>query len=190
MQASDTRQIAFPLDQTVALGYLHCHPGDPRAGRSVFRKLCAQCHTIYGEGQAVGPDLTGSGRGSFDQVLASVFDPSLVIGPAYQATTVVTEGGRSLTGLVVADSARRIVLKLPGGEQEIVPRNDVKSARTSQLSMMPEGIENLLGKAELADLFAFLALDRPPDDPQARPIPGAPTLPPAASSPGGRSTGR
>ena len=154
--------------------YLQQHPGDPRAGRAVFFKLCAQCHTIYGEGQVVGPDLTSNGRGSFDQLLASIFDPSLVIGPSYQTTTVVTEGGRSLTGLVVEDSERRIVLKLPGGGQEVVPRNDVKSTRTGKLSMMPEGIENLLDKAELADLFAFLALDRLPDDPQARPIPGAP----------------
>ena len=63
--------------------YLRRHPGNPRAGRTVFRNLCAQCHTIYGEGQAVGPDLTSSGRGSFDQLLASIFDPSLVIGPSY-----------------------------------------------------------------------------------------------------------
>jgi len=167
--------------------YLRRHPGDPRAGRAVFRNLCAQCHTIYGEGQAVGPDLTGNGRGSFDQLLASIFDPSLVIGPAFQTTTVVTEGGRNLTGLVVEDSDRRIVLKLPGGGQEVVPRNDVKSTRTSKLSMMPEGIENLLGKAELADLFAFLALDRPPDDPRARPIPGAPASPSAVPNPVGRS---
>jgi putative heme-binding domain-containing protein len=110
----------------------------------------------------------------------------LVIGPAYQTTTVVTEGGRNLTGLVVEDSDRRIVLKLPGGGQEAVPRNDVKYTRTGKLSMMPEGIENLLDKHELADLFAFLALDRPPDDPQARPIPGAPVSAPAGTSPGGR----
>ena len=38
--------------------YLRQHPGDPQRGQAVFRKLCAQCHTIYGEGQAVGPDLT------------------------------------------------------------------------------------------------------------------------------------
>ncbi len=158
------------------------HLGDPRAGRAVFRKLCAQCHTIYGEGQSVGPDLTSSGRGSFDQLLASVFDPSLVIGAAYQTTTVVTEGGRSLTGLVVEDSDRRVVLKLPGGGQEVVPRHDVKAVRIGRLSMMPEGIEKLLGKQELADLFAFLALDRPPDDPRARPIPGAPA---ARSAEGG-----
>jgi hypothetical protein len=40
--------------------------------------------------------------------------------------------------------------------------------------MMPEGIENLMDRRDLADLFAFLALDRPPEDPMARPIPGAP----------------
>ena len=168
----------------VAMGdYLRRHPGDPRAGRAVFRKLCAQCHIIYGEGQAVGPDLTSNGRGSFDQLLASVFDPSLVIGPAYQTTTVVTESERNLTGLVVEDSDRRIVLKLPGGGQEVVPRNDVKYTRTSRLSMMPEGIENLLDKHELADLFAFLALDHPPDDPRSRPIPGAPASATAGTSP-------
>ncbi len=168
----------------VAMGdYLRRHPGDPRAGRAAFRKLCAQCHTIYGEGQAVGPDLTGNGRGSFDQLLASIFDPSLVIGPAYQTTTVVTEGGRRLTGLVVEDSDRRIVLKLAGGGQEVVPRNDVKSTRTSKLSMMPEGIESLLEKGELADLFAFLALDRPPDDPRARPIPGVGRCPRLQANP-------
>jgi putative heme-binding domain-containing protein len=158
--------------------YLRSHPGDARAGREVFRKLCIQCHTIYGEGQTVGPDLTSNGRGSFDQLLASIFDPSLVIGPSYQTTTVVTEGGRSLSGLLVEESDQRIVLKLAGGSQEAIPRNDVKWLRASKLSMMPEGIEALLGKAELADLFAFLALDRPPEDPRARPIPGAPPLSP------------
>ena len=48
--------------------------------------------------------------------------------------------------------------------------------RLSPLSMMPEGIEDLYDRQELADLFAFLCLDRQPDDPQARPIPGAPAF--------------
>jgi putative heme-binding domain-containing protein len=156
--------------------YLRDHAGDARAGQAVFRKLCVQCHTIYGAGATVGPDLTSSGRGSFDQLLASIFDPSLVIGPSYQTTTVVTDDGRNLTGLVTEDNERRIVLALPGGAREIVPRNAVKYTRTSKLSMMPEGIETILDRKELADLFAFLCLDRPPDDPQARPIPGAPMI--------------
>jgi putative heme-binding domain-containing protein len=160
------------------------HPGDPKAGQAVFKKLCAQCHTIHGEGAALGPDLTSNGRGSFDQLLASVFDPSLVIGPAYQATTVVTEDGRNLTGLVTEDNERRMVLALPGGGKEVIARNNVKYARTSKLSMMPEGIESLLDRRELADLFAFLSLDRPPSDPQARLIPGAPKV--VSDRPAGR----
>jgi hypothetical protein len=44
--------------------------------------------------------------------------------------------------------------------------------------MMPEGIEELLERKDLADLFAFLCLDppKPPDDSNARPIPGAPPI--------------
>ena len=129
---------------------------------------------IYGRGQKVGPDLTASGRATFDQLLASVFDPSLVIGPGYQTTSVVTRDGRYLTGLVVEESEERVVLKMQGGAEEAVPRSNVKYTRASKLSMMPEGIETILGKEELADLIAFLSLDRPPSDPLARPIPGAP----------------
>ncbi len=68
-------------------------PGDPVAGRAVFDKLCAQCHKIHGQGQDVGPDLTANGRNDFDQLVSNVFDPSLVIGPGYRATTVATEDG-------------------------------------------------------------------------------------------------
>ncbi len=152
--------------------YLRQHAGDAKAGRQVFKRICAQCHTLYGEGTSVGPDLTANGRASFEQLLSNVFDPSLVIGPGYQSTLVVTKDGRSLTGLVTEDSPQRLALKLPGGGLEVIPRADVEYAMTSKLSMMPEGIENLMDRKELADLFAFLTLDHPPDNPLARPIPG------------------
>jgi putative membrane-bound dehydrogenase-like protein len=149
-------------------------PGDPAAGEAVFKRLCGQCHAIHGEGKSVGPDLTANGRASFDQLLSNVFDPSLVIGAGYQAVTVVTADGRNVTGIPIEDGEERIVLRLAGGEEEAVPRRDVKYARASKLSMMPEGIEKLFSEKELADLFAFLAFDRHPGDPAARPIPGAP----------------
>jgi putative membrane-bound dehydrogenase-like protein len=161
--------------------------GDPHAGRVVFRNFCAQCHTLYGEGGNVGPDLTGNGRGSFDQLVSSVFDPSLVIGPQYQVTTVVTKDGRNLTGLIAEDSAERVVVRMPGEGQEPVPRNNVKYTRVSRLSMMPEGIENLLSRKDLADLFSFLSLDKPPIDPEAKRIPGAPPVTAAGGSPRAQS---
>jgi putative heme-binding domain-containing protein len=157
--------------------YFREHIGNPYRGQTVFRNLCAQCHTIYGEGGKVGPDITANGRASFEQLLSNVFDPSLVIGPAYQVTTVVTKDGRNLTGLIAEDNAQRVVVRMPGEGEETVPRSNVKYTRVSKLSMMPEGIETLLGRKDLADLFAFLSLDQPPADKSAKLIPGAPDIP-------------
>ncbi len=152
--------------------FIRRHPGDPFRGRQVFDKLCGQCHKLFGRGQDVGPDLTSNGRNSFDQLLSNVFDPSLVIGAAYQARTVVTDEGKVLTGLVVEDSPQRVVLKLQGGKQEVIPRDRIEAMQVSPLSMMPEDIEKQLKPQEIADLFAYLTLDRPPEDPQARRLPG------------------
>jgi putative heme-binding domain-containing protein len=148
-------------------------PGDPFRGEKAFEKACAQCHKIHGEGQDVGPDLTNNGRGSFEQLLSNVLDPSLVIGGAYQPRVVDTEDGRSITGLLVEDSPDRIVLKLQGGKLETIPREEVADVITSQLSMMPEDLEKQLKPQEIADLFAFLALDKHPRDADAKKLPAA-----------------
>jgi putative heme-binding domain-containing protein len=153
---------------------LKAHRGDADRGKAVFGKVCGQCHKIYGEGQEVGPDITSNGRSSFEQLLSNVFDPSLVIGAAYQARTVVTVDGRVLTGLVAEDSPQKIVLKVQGGKLETVPRDQVEETKQSELSMMPEGLEKQLKPEELADLFAFLCLDKPPTDPSAKRLPGSP----------------
>jgi len=148
--------------------------GDPVAGVAVFRNVCGQCHKIYGEGQEVGPEITLNGRGSYEQLLSNVFDPNLVIGPAYQATTVATTDGRVLSGLVVEDSPRRVVLRLQGGKTETIARASIEESKLSPLSLMPEGIEAQLQAREIADLFAFITLDKAPADPEARPLPGTP----------------
>lgn len=148
--------------------------GDPFRGEAVFTRVCASCHRIHGRGADVGPDITANGRASFDQLLANVFDPSLVIGVSYQSWTVVTDDGRAITGLLVEDGPDRVVLKTPGGAVEAIPRADVEMIRGNETSLMPEGLEKQCSAGELADLLAFLSLDRPPSDPSARPIPGAP----------------
>lgn len=148
--------------------------GDPLRGVEVYKKLCAQCHKFHGEGVEVGPDITSNGRASFEQLLSNVFDPSLVIGAGYEAVTVETLKGRSLTGLLAEDSPTRIVLKVQGGKQEVIPRNEVDKVQVSKLSLMPEDVEKQLKPQEIADLFSFLVLDRPASDPMARRIPGTP----------------
>ena len=107
-------------------------PGDPNAGQVVFQKVCGQCHKIHGQGQEVGPDITVNGRSSFEQLLSNVFDPSLVIGAAYQARTVATNDGRILTGLVAEDSPQRVVLKVQGGKLETIARGRHRSDGNEQ----------------------------------------------------------
>ena len=148
-------------------------PGDPIAGQAVFHKLCAACHKIHGQGPDVGPDITANGRNDFDQLVSNVFDPSLVIGPGYQATTVATTDGRVLTGLLAEDGKDRVVLKLQGGKLETIPRDQVDEMKTAAVSLMPDEMEKQLVPQEIADLFAFLCLDKPPSDPSAKPLPGA-----------------
>lgn len=153
-------------------GFLRQTKGDAHRGQQIFKKVCGQCHKMYGEGQDVGPDITVNGRSSFEQLLSNVFDPSLVIGASYQARTVVTTDGRVLTGLLAEDNDQRVVLRTQGGKLETIARGDVEQMETSKLSLMPENLEQQLKPEELADLFAFITLDKPPEDPGARRLPG------------------
>ncbi|WP_437191778.1 PVC-type heme-binding CxxCH protein [Planctomicrobium sp. SH527] len=165
-------------DRQLAIGrtrdFLHGSPGDPFAGVKVFQKTCAQCHKIYGEGAEVGPDITRNGRNDWNQLLQNVLDPSAVIGPGFQARIIATEDGRVLTGLPVEDSPERVVLKIQGGKLETIPRSQIEADKLSELSMMPDELERTMTPQELADLFAFLALDLPPEAPNAKLLPGAP----------------
>lgn len=151
---------------------LRSTPGDPLAGEKVFHKVCGQCHKIYDKGAEVGPDLTRNGRNSLEQLLSNVLDPSLVIGAAYQARTVATVDGRVLVGLPVEEGPQRVVLKVQGGKLETLPRDQIDEIRVSDLSMMPEDLEKQISPQQMADLFAFLTLDKHPSDPTARQLPG------------------
>jgi len=149
-------------------------PGNATRGIAVFKTLCAQCHKMHGDGMEVGPDITNNGRSDFDQLVANVFDPSQVIGEGYVAWNVVTLKGQRLTGLLAENSPQRVALKIQGGKLETIARADVDEMGPSKVSLMPEGIEKQYKAQELADLFAYLMLDKPPTDPTARLIPGSP----------------
>ncbi|TVP95501.1 MAG: dehydrogenase [Planctomycetaceae bacterium] len=148
--------------------------GDPQRGWAVYDRICGQCHRMHNRGYEVGPELTRNGRSNFEQLVVSVFDPSLVIGEAYQSVTVVTADGRALSGLVTERSDQRIVLKVQGGKTEIVPTDEIEELQQNVQSMMPEGLEEQMTRQELADLFALLTLELPPEQTDNRVIAGTP----------------
>jgi putative heme-binding domain-containing protein len=113
------------------------------AGHELARKTCLTCHKLYSEGAEVGPDLTGVGRSSLDALLANVIDPNQLVGKGYENVMIETKDGRSVSGRLVENTDSRVKLLAAGPKEEVVAKTDIASMRTSELSVMPEGLEQM-----------------------------------------------
>ncbi|MFT5327287.1 MAG: putative membrane-bound dehydrogenase-like protein [Planctomycetaceae bacterium] len=130
--------------------------GDAGAGRLVFQKTCVKCHRLFGEGGTIAPDLTGSGRKKADYVLSNLIDPSAQIDPAYRLTTLVTEDGRLFSGFVVRQTDSDVVFRTQDARIRLSMK-DVETIRTSNISMMPEGMLRSFTDEQVRDLLVYLA---------------------------------
>jgi putative membrane-bound dehydrogenase-like protein len=114
---------------------------DLKAGHEVTQRSCLVCHKLHGEGAEVGPDLTGVGRSTLDALLANIIDPNQIIGHGYENTEIETKDGRVLSGRVVEKTDSHVKLLSSGPKEDVVARSEIASMRTSEMSLMPEGLE-------------------------------------------------
>jgi len=134
--------------------------GNPRAGAEQFFANnvlpCARCHKIGGEGGEAGPDLTRVGaQHPPEYLLESVIKPNAHIAAGFDVVTLTLKSGETETGTVVKDSPTQIVLKHADGSQVTVDAAQVKQ-RTAAPSSMPEMYAQVLSRAQLRDVVAFL----------------------------------
>lgn len=130
--------------------------GDPVAGKTAFKKVCAKCHTHSGEGTKVGPDLTGMAVHPKKELVIHLLDPSRSVEGNYRAYTVLVDDGRVLTGLLASESKTAVELIDAEGKKQVVQREQIEQLQQSQKSLMPEGFEKQLTKVELTDLLEFM----------------------------------
>ncbi|HZZ70989.1 MAG TPA: hypothetical protein VFE24_01980 [Pirellulales bacterium] len=128
---------------------------DLSLGRALFMKTCHQCHTLYGDGGKVGPDLTGSHRADLDYLLLNVVDPSAILAKDYQMSIVRTEDGRSLSGIVSKQDDTSITLVMPNETLNLL-RTEIEAIKLSDISLMPEGQLSKLSEADLRNLIGYL----------------------------------
>jgi len=130
--------------------------GDAQRGQRQFQTLCAPCHRLRGEGHEVGPDLGMVGTKPVDWLVTAILDPSQAVEARYRAWTITSKSGDALDGIVSAETANNLVLRLAGGVEHAVLRSDIATMSLSKLSLMPSGFESALKPQDMADLLRWL----------------------------------
>ncbi len=128
---------------------------DLSAGRALFKKTCSQCHMLFGDGEKIGPDLTGAQRSSLEYLLENILDPSAVVGKDYRMTIVLMEDGRVLNGLVVSKNDKTMVIQTQS-RQETIPIESIETVKETTLSPMPDGLLTTLTESQIRDLLGYL----------------------------------
>lgn len=128
---------------------------DLHKGRALFQRTCSSCHTLFGEGGKLAPELTGSQRSSLDYLLDNILDPNAVVWDRYKATYFETTDDRLISGIVLQENESTVTIQTQTGAITL-PREDIAKRTQSNLSMMPEGLLDSLAEQEIVDLIAYL----------------------------------
>ena len=131
--------------------------GDPDNGRKLFTAVgCAKCHAVAADALVIGgPSLAEAGRRfTVPHLVESILAPGRQVSPVFKATTIETTDGRTLTGLVTAETGEQLELLQPDAVRVVVRKNAIESRKLVELSPMPQGIVKT--PAELRDLLAYL----------------------------------
>lgn len=140
--------------------------GDVERGEKLFhnttKSLCLTCHILGDKGVKFGPDLTGIGSiRSRRDLLESIVYPNSFITRYYETVTVGKKSGES-AGLILKDTFDRIILSPAPGTEQTIPIKEIKAAKYSHISLMPEVFDALLKPNEIADLVAYLSSEKLP----------------------------
>jgi putative membrane-bound dehydrogenase-like protein len=131
--------------------------GDTAVGKEVFKKQCAKCHTHNGEGERIGPDLTGMAVHPKEELLGHILDPSRSVEGNYRIYKVVTGDGQVISGLLASESKTTLELFDAEGKKRTLLRDEVEQIVASNNSLMPDGFEKLVSREEMTHLLEFLA---------------------------------
>lgn len=130
--------------------------GDPQRGAQVFALACASCHRLNNAGIDLGPDLRSVVQHDPEKLLNSILDPSAVIEPGFVAYHCALKNGEQLYGIVATETSNSITMKLPGNITRSFLRSEIASLKSTNASLMPDGLEAALTQQSVADLITFL----------------------------------
>ncbi|MGF1581062.1 MAG: PVC-type heme-binding CxxCH protein [Gemmataceae bacterium] len=138
--------------------------GSPYPGKKLFLANCAKCHTLFAKGGNIGPDLTTYKRDDLTNMLLHIVNPSAEIREGFETYLVGTKDGRLLSGFLVDQDNKIVVLRTAEGQDVTVERSRVARMRAVSQSLMPEGLLDPYTDQQVRDLFAYLRSAQPLND--------------------------
>lgn len=135
--------------------------GSPYQGKRLYTESCAKCHTLFTEGGQVGPDLTAYKRDDLQTMLLHIINPSAEIREGYENHVAITADGRIVSGLLVDQDQRVVILRGHDGQDIVLDREEIDELAPQRRSLMPDGLLNGLTDQQLRDLFAYLRSTQP-----------------------------
>jgi putative membrane-bound dehydrogenase-like protein len=138
--------------------------GDVKRGERVFAATikneaqCLRCHTVNGVGGNIGPDLSMIGKkASKENLFESILIPSKAIADQYIQWKVDTTDGKTVTGLLVAETETSLTLRDANGKDHTFATKDLDGPKQKSLtSIMPDNLVAALTEDELIDLVEYL----------------------------------
>ncbi|QDT08426.1 PVC-type heme-binding CxxCH protein [Planctomycetes bacterium K23_9] len=130
--------------------------GDIDRGRNVFKKNCSACHKTEGFGNELGPNLAAMKNRGPAAILTNVLDPNREVNPQYLNYVLLSDDGRTLTGMITSETANSITLSRGEGVSETISRTEIETLQSTGVSIMPEGMEKNIDVQSMADLIAYL----------------------------------
>ncbi|MEX2580916.1 MAG: PVC-type heme-binding CxxCH protein [Verrucomicrobiales bacterium] len=133
--------------------------GSAADGKEIYAARCASCHSLFGEGTNIGPELTGYERNNPDFWIPAIVNPSLELREGYLNYVATMKDGRKVIGLMEERTPRTATLRDLAGEVQLLNLEEVDQLEASPISLMPAGLLAGLSDDELRDLFAYLMKD-------------------------------
>ncbi|HEV8541914.1 MAG TPA: ThuA domain-containing protein, partial [Verrucomicrobiae bacterium] len=127
-------------------------------GKRIFfgeTATCYKCHTVRGDGNNVGPDLSNLVYRDYASVLKDIRFPNAALNPDHLAYLIQLADGEEITAVLQKDTREAITVADARGKKTI-SRSNIKSIKPARLSLMPEGLDKVLGPDQLKDLLTFL----------------------------------
>ena len=135
--------------------------GDAARGKRVFQSkesACTKCHVISGKRQLAGPSLAVIGdKYTRDQLIKSVLEPSASIHPDYASQIVITNDGKSHTGILRRRTDSEIQLLDAEGKLLKIPLEDIEEQKRSPTSLMPSDMYKTVKQQQFVDLIEYLS---------------------------------